>query len=271
MKHFIITGASRGLGAALARELLGPGHSVFCVSRSLNEELIQESNEAEAELHWIQADLAETLSIEAFMATIAERIDTEGSEQIVLINNAAVLTPLGLLGSAPDDELQNAVQVNLIAPMILTHSFIRHFAPSACEKVVINVSSGAGTSPMAGLSTYSTTKAALNMFTRAAAAEYPPSRGNDAGADRRSTSGEGPGGFRFYAVSPGTVDTAMQEALRSAGPSLLPHHETYVEWKESGALVEPQNAARAVLGLIGRTDIQSGSFVHRRDLEEADG
>jgi benzil reductase ((S)-benzoin forming) len=284
MKHFIITGASRGLGAALARELLGPGHSVFCVSRSLNEELIQESNEAEAELHWIQADLAETLSIEAFMATIAERIDTEGSEQIVLVNNAAVLTPLGLIGSAPDDELQNAVQVNLIAPMILTHSFTRHFAPARCEKVVINVSSGAGTSPMAGLSTYSTTKAALNMFTRAAATEYPPAGSDDAGEpaagepaaadttgrrtahDRRSTSGETAGGFRFYAVSPGTVDTAMQEALRSAGPSLLPHHEMYVEWKESGALVEPQDAARAVLSLLDRTDIQSGSFVHRRDL-----
>lgn len=253
MRHVIITGASRGLGAALARTLLSPETSLFCVSRSLNEELINESSDAGVPLHWVQADLAETLSIEAFMGSIADRIGVDNAETIALINNAAVLTPLGEIGTAAADELQKAVHVNLTAPMILTHSFVRHFGAHRCRRTVINVSSGAGSSPMPGLSTYSTTKAALTVFTRAAAAEH----GSD---DPRSP-------FRFYAVSPGTVDTDMQGALRAAGPSVLPDHETYVGWKESGSLVEPATAARAVASLIDRDDIPNGSYVHRSEID----
>ncbi|MFP4113856.1 MAG: SDR family NAD(P)-dependent oxidoreductase [Spirochaetota bacterium] len=254
MKHVIITGASRGLGAALTRALLEPEYSLFCVSRSLNDELIAESSAAGVELHWIQADLAETLSIDPFMSSIAERIDVEGSESIVLINNAGVLTPLGLIGSGDAGAIEHAVQVNLIAPMVLTHSFIRHFHAVRLPRTVINVSSGAGTSPMRGLSTYSTTKAGLNLFTRAAAAEHGTN--------------DGPAPLRFFAVSPGTVDTEMQDRLRSAGTSVLPEHDTYVSWKESGSLADPMDAARAVLRLIDRTDIPNGSYVHRRDLEQ---
>jgi benzil reductase ((S)-benzoin forming) len=255
MRHVIITGASRGLGAALTRALLRPENSLFCVSRSLNEALINESSEAGVELHWVQADLAETLSIDAFMSSITERIDVEGAESVALINNAGVLAPMGLVGTASADEIRQAVQVNLIAPMILTHSFVRHFEPVRCARTVINISSGAGSSPMPGLSTYSTTKAAVNMFTRAAAQEH--------GSDDTTAP------FRFYAVSPGTVDTEMQDALRSAGPSLLPEHERYVEWKQSGSLVDPMRAATAILTLLDRDDIPNGSYVHRRDLEQA--
>ncbi|MFW5744848.1 MAG: SDR family NAD(P)-dependent oxidoreductase [Spirochaetota bacterium] len=253
MRHVIITGASSGLGAALARTLLSPHTSLFCVSRSLNEELINESSVAGVPLHWIQADLAETLSIEAFMGSIADRIGVNEPETVALINNAAVLTPLGEIGTGAADELQRAVHVNLIAPVILTHSFVRHFGSYRCRRTVINVSSGAGTSPMPGLSTYSTTKAALNMFTRAAAAEH----GTD---DPRAP-------FRFYAVSPGTVDTGMQEALRAAGPSVVPNHGIYVGWKESGALVQPAAAARAVASLIDRDDVPNGAYVHRSELD----
>jgi NAD(P)-dependent dehydrogenase (short-subunit alcohol dehydrogenase family) len=204
MHSYIVTGASKGLGAALVRALLRPGNSVFGVSRSLNEDLIAESNEAGVELHWVQADLTETLSIDAFMATIAERIEVEGAESITLVNNAATLAPIGPIGRTKADDVEQGVRVNLIAPMIVTQAFIRHFGDARVPRTVINVSSGAGVSPMPGLSTYSTTKAGLNMFTRAAAQEH----GSDAmGAE-----------FRFYAVSPGTVDTGMQESLREAGP-----------------------------------------------------
>lgn len=252
MKHTIITGASRGLGEAMTRELLGSGHSLFCVSRSLNEEIIEESNRIGSDLHWIQADLSQTLGLEAFMSTIAERIEAQGSEAITLINNAAILSPLGLIGTAEDVEVERAVQVNLVAPMLLTASFVRHFAAVRCRRTVINVSSGAGTSPMPGLSTYSTTKAGLTMFTRVAAAEH--------GSNHPVAP------FRFFAVSPGTVDTSMQETLREAGAGVLPNHQTYVEWKESGSLVDPADAARAVLALIERDDLENGSYVHRRDL-----
>jgi len=261
MQTFIITGASRGVGAALVRELMRPGHSLFCVSRSLSDELIAESNDAGVELHWIQADLAETRSLDAFMATIAERVASEGSDAITLINNAAVLSPVGLIGSASADEIAEAVSVNLVAPMVLTHSFVRHFGAAACPRTVINVSSGAGASPMPGLSTYSTTKAALNAFTRACAGEPVP------GSPGAGDPGPAPP-IRFYAVSPGTADTSMQEELRAANPTVLPDHETYVEWKRSGSLVSPRASARAILSLLARDDVANGSFIHYQDLTE---
>ena len=259
MQTYIVTGASRGVGAALVRELIRPENSLYCVSRSLSDELIGESNDAGVELHWIQADLAEARSVDAFMATIAERIAAEGSDGLTLINNAAVLSPVGLIGSASADRIAEAVAVNLVAPMVLTHSFVHHFGDAAYPRTVINVSSGAGLSPMPGLSTYSTTKAALNAFTRACAAEV------DAASDDRF-GGSHP--IRFYAVSPGTVDTSMQEALREADPSRLPDRETYVEWKRSGSLVSPRASARAILSLLARDDVASGSFIHYRDLTE---
>jgi NAD(P)-dependent dehydrogenase (short-subunit alcohol dehydrogenase family) len=252
MRTYIITGASRGVGAAIVRALLAPGNNLFCVSRSLCEPLIAESNEAGVTLRWIQAGLSETRSIEAFMATIAERVEIDACETITLINNAAVLSPLGPVGTAQPGAVAQAVAVNLVAPIVLTNSFIRHFGGAACRRTVINVSSGAALTPMPGLSTYSATKAGLNAFTRACAAEH--------GAD-------GPGAqTRFYAVSPGTVDTSMQEALRDAGPSVLPDHGMYVEWKESGALIPTDDSARAVLSLLERDDVANGSFIHYRDL-----
>jgi benzil reductase ((S)-benzoin forming) len=255
MEYVIITGASRGLGASLARTLLDTGRSVFCIARSVNAELIAESEAKGTELHWIQADLQATDGIAPFMQDIARSMDTDGADLICLINNAAVLGPVGPVGSIPGksagDELRHAAAVNLVAPMTLTHLFVSLFSGAPGRKVIINVSSGAALQPMPGLSTYSATKAALNMFTAAAATDLPPESG-----------------FEFYAVSPGTVDTEMQGELRAAGPDRLREHATYARWKDEGQLVPPETAARRVLSLLDRSDIASGSYTQARELHD---
>lgn len=252
MKHFIVTGASRGLGEAMVRELMRPENSIFCVSRSLNEPLLEESNKRGIELHWVQTDLSTSMSGDAIFEPIVEQIDASGSDGVCLINNAATLEPLGLVGNASPETIERSLHINLVAPMVLTHAFVAHFTGKPFPRTVINVSSGAGSTAMPGLSTYSTTKAGLNMFTAAAA------------VDQTNHAEQTP--IRFFAVSPGTVDTTMQDALRGAGASVLPQHETYVSWKESGSLIEPAEAARRLLSLLDRTDIPSGSYVHGRDL-----
>jgi benzil reductase ((S)-benzoin forming) len=253
MNHVIVTGASRGLGEAIVRHLLQPQNSIFCVSRSLNEPLLEESNSKGIELHWVQTDLSESRSSDAIFSPIVEQIDASGSDGVCLINNAAVLEPLGLVGTATPAAIERALHVNLVAPMVLTQAFVEHFTGRTFPRTVINISSGAGNSPMPGLSTYSTTKAALNMFTRAAA------------EDQKEHREQVP--IRFFAVSPGTVDTAMQDELRSSGEAVLPQHKTYVGWKEQGSLIDPTEAARRVLTLIDRNDVESGSYVHARDLQ----
>jgi benzil reductase ((S)-benzoin forming) len=252
MKHYIVTGASRGVGEAIVRQLMEPGNSIFCVSRSLNEPLLSESTEKGIELHWVQTDLSESMSGDAIFQPIVEQIDSSGSEGVCLINNAAVLEPMGLIGSATPAAIEKALHINLVAPMTLTHAFVAHFTGKSFPRTVINVSSGAGSSAMPGLSTYSTTKAGLNMFTTAAA------------VDQKNHNEELP--IRFFAVSPGTVDTSMQNSLRSAGSTVLPQHETYMSWKEDGSLIAPEVAARRILSLLDRADIESGSYVHSREL-----
>ncbi|MFP4377242.1 MAG: SDR family NAD(P)-dependent oxidoreductase [Spirochaetales bacterium] len=257
MKHVIVTGASRGLGRAIVELLLQPANTLFCVARSVEQELFSRAEEASSTLHWIEADLSVPQCIEPFMASIADQVVSSGSEGITLINNAGILSPMGLVGSGSSVEIDRAIRVNLTAPIVLTHAFVASFANADCPRTVINISSGAGSRAMAGLSTYSTTKAGLNMFTKAAAVEQE---------QRQTLSDNIHESIRFFAVSPGTVDTSMQDQLRNADEHALPDRETYRAWKRDGSLIDPRSAAQKILSLIDRTDIQSGSYIHAKEL-----
>jgi benzil reductase ((S)-benzoin forming) len=238
----------------MVERLLSPENTLFCVSRSADGKLMQDAEKRGVRIRWITADLCSPQEAGSILDRCADDIDLHGCKHLVLINNAATLEPMGPVGTADPDQIAQAVALNLSAPLILTNAFVARFGQSTVPRTVINVSSGAGSSPMAGLSTYSTTKAGINMFTRAAA--------NDAEHSPDDPSGT----IRFFAVSPGTVDTDMQKALRTADESVLPEHSTYVKWKREGALISPAESARKILSLVARTDIQSGMYVHSRDL-----
>lgn len=259
MDYAIVTGASRGLGAAIVGRLLPSGTHIFAVSRGRNQELIDAAEASPSRLTWIEADLSDRSRATGLMEEIAGHIDVSQLEALTLINNAATVRPYGVIGAMNPGEIAETIELNVTAPTILTNAFVALFADAPGTKTVINVSSGASERPMAGLSVYSLTKAAINALTRAAAGE----RSADAGA------GPGAGGagqFRFFAVTPGKIDTPMQEAMREEGAGVLPDHETYIEWKESGALSDPSDAAARLLTLLTRDDFESGAFLHVRDL-----
>jgi NAD(P)-dependent dehydrogenase (short-subunit alcohol dehydrogenase family) len=282
VNYIIVTGASRGLGAALVAAGLDAGAAVIGVSRSGNEELLGPAAVAAAagSLTWITADLSDPAAAGSgyadLFARITDVVDVSAATSVTLINNAGTLDPVGLTGTdefSPKGVLR-AVTVNVTALIALTHHFIRRFGPlpgpsgpsalpgppglpADVRRTVINISSGASGRVMPGLAVYSASKAAVNAFTTSSAAEV------DILVSR--------GGFapvQMYAVSPGIVDTDMQKTLRSGTPEKLPERDVYASWHTDGKLKTPAETARQILKLVNRTDLVSGQYIHTDEIDK---
>lgn len=154
--HVLVTGASRGIGAGLARGFRDAGARVTLVARSAGplEELASELGGSA-----VVADLTDPAALEGLIA----RVEQQGGPIDVLVNNAGVDETAAFTSlSAPD--LSALVALNLLAPMELT----RQVLPGMIERGgghVLNVSSLAGTAVLPGMAPYSATKAALTHFT----------------------------------------------------------------------------------------------------------
>jgi short-subunit dehydrogenase len=157
----VVTGASRGIGAAVAADLAGRGARVVLVARSA-EALDKVAAELGGEA--FPADLADSSAIEALVRSI----EADGPID-VLVNNAGVdLT--GDLVNLADAEIAQLLAVNLSAPMLLCRAVIPGMQRRGHGHIV-NVSSLAGTNAIRGLAPYSATKAGLSHFTAALRAD----------------------------------------------------------------------------------------------------
>jgi uncharacterized protein len=187
----VVTGASRGIGAALATELAARGASVVLVARSVEP---LEKLAAELGGESFAADLADASAIEP----LVRRIEAEGPID-VLVNNAGVdLT--GDLVALPGAEIARLVAVNLCAPMLLCRAVIPGMRRRRRGHIV-NVSSLAGTNAVPGLAPYSASKAGLSHFTAGLRADLK-------GTPITTTLAE-----------VGTVESTMVDSLRAHEPT----------------------------------------------------
>ena len=183
----IITGASRGLGLALARSLASDGWALVIDARGAAE-LGRVADELArlTEVAALAGDVADPEHRRALTAAAGERVD-------LLVNNASVLgpSPQPSLESYPLDELERVYRVNVLAPLALTQLVLPRLPDGGA---VINVTSDAAVEPYEGWGGYGSAKAALEQLTAILAAEHP--------------------GLRVYAVDPGDMRTQMhQEAF----------------------------------------------------------
>ncbi len=197
----IITGASRGLGLALARELARRGWRLVIDAR--REDDLERAARELAALTLVEAlagDVADAWHREALVAAAGERID-------LLVNNASVLgpSPRPELGVYPLAELERVFRINAWAPLALIQLALPHMA-GGC---VINVTSDAAVEPYPGWGGYGASKAALEQLTAVLGAEHPD--------------------LRVYAVDPGDMRTRMhQEAFPGEDISDRPPPENSV-------------------------------------------
>jgi len=247
----VLTGASRGLGSAMAELLIdGRVGKLFCLSRTRNQKIVDVAGSTGVPLEWVNVDLSDSERLTAFAEELFRSILECGPEAVALINNAAVLEPIARFGSASADELLVSQRVNAIAPLLLVNAFLSVFNGQGFPLIIVNVSSGLGERPMVGAGTYSISKAAVNMLTKCVALEQ----------SNRSNA------VYTVAASPGIVDTDMQHALRHASPATLPDRDIFVGLYDEKKLQTPKYSAEAILSLLHRNDIASGSVLSLSQL-----
>ena len=240
----ILTGASRGLGRALAEALLQPDALLLTIERHPDPALQARAAACGAHLEQWSQDLAETLEAAERLQHWLQTLAPSALCSATLINNAAVLPRVGPLQNLSPVELSRALRVGLEAPMQLTAAFLRVTDAWVREhdwdgpRRVLHISSGLGRYPMAGQAAYCAVKAGLDHHARCTALDEA----------RR------PRGARIVSLAPGVIDTDMQLQMRTSDPAGFPDQGRFLQLHASGQLASPQAAAQRVLAWLHRSD-----------------
>lgn len=252
----IVTGASRGLGAALAAQLLAPARRLICIARSPNVALAAQAQASGAPLDYRLHDLADAEATARLAQALGETLREAAAagtaspiSRFVLVNNAGVIEPIGRIESLAAAPLARALQVNLAAAMLLTAAFLSATDAAGADRRILNISSGAARHPLAGWSAYCSSKAALDMFTRCIAAEH---------AGR-------PDAPRVCSLAPGVLDTGMQATIRTAAPADFPQVERFRKLAAEGALASPAQVAQRIVAYLEGDDFGAREIDDIRD------
>ena len=230
----ILTGASRGMGLAMAHELAQPGARLLCISRKRNPELQAQADAAGAALEQWSADLADATAVAAQLAEWLQACDPQRLASATLINNAGAISPLLPVRDSDPSALAQALRVGVEAPLQLCAAFLGATRNWNVPRKVLNISSGLGRRAMASSAAYCAAKAGMDHFSRCIALEETAV----------------PNGAKVCSLAPGVIATDMQLQLRSADPAHFPDLPTFQGLHAGGQLSSPQDAARRVLAYV---------------------
>ena len=234
----ILTGASRGMGLAMAQQLLTTGHHLLCISRQTNDTLTHAAQLASVPLtQWTQ-DLSDGLGASQRLKDWLAGLDAEAYASATLINNAGVIPRIGPLSQSDAQDIAQALRVGLEAPMQLCAAFLAATEPWGVPRKVLNISSGLGRNAMASQAGYCAAKAGMDHFTRCLALD-----------EARK-----PHGALVCSLAPGVIDTDMQVQLRSAASVNFPDQTRFQQLKDKGLLSTAPQAAAQVLAYLARPD-----------------
>ncbi|MFB9245530.1 SDR family oxidoreductase [Massilia antarctica] len=223
----VVSGHTQGLGAALAAELMTRGITVLGLARGTAPQLAARFGPL---LREHQADLADSAALAAWLATPALGEFLGASTQVLLINNAGTVEPVGALHEQDPLAVAQAVALNVAAPLMLAAAVAAAARQADCR--ILHVSSGAARNAYTGWSVYGATKAALDHHARAVALDHPPPAHG--------------AGVRICSLAPGVIDTAMQARIRATPESRFPQRERFLALQRDGALSSPEQCAAGV-------------------------
>lgn len=246
---FIITGASRGLGLALAEQVLDRGHALLTLARHPNDTLQQRASAHGADLTQWQTDLVDAAPAGERLAKWLSEGPHAQAASATLINNAGLIPALAPLRNVAAGAIAQGIRVGLEATMILSAAFLGATRTWAGKRRLLNISSGLGRHAMASQAVYCAAKAGMDLYTRCVALE-----------EAQATNGA-----RVCALAPGVVDTDMQVQLRSADAGQFPDRQRFADLKNKGILTSPDDTARRILAYLERPDFGENVVADIRD------
>lgn len=231
MKNFIITGAGTGIGQALALNLAGKGHRILAVGRRLSH-LSNTQTPHPKQIDTLAGDITE----DSFRQAIADWAACNPGA-LYLVHNAGIAEPLGLLKDIGAEAFRYQLAVNVEAPLFLTQRLLPYLAKGR----ILHISSGLAHFHCPGAASYCISKAALYMLYQSWREEL---------IDQDIAVG---------LMSPGAVDTPMQEMLRSTDRNTLPIVDSFIRFKKSGDLISPAIVADFISWLLLATTTEDFS------------
>lgn len=239
MNILIITGGSNGIGKAIAKKYTSENFTVFSISRSKTTEVNYKQ---------IAADLSNTLEAVKAIQNAFSKIESDEITSITLLNNAGSLGEVNTVGDLDSEKIQHTIQLNTTTPLVLSNEFIKLTKKLNCKKQIINISSGAAMNPYSGWSIYCTSKAALDMTTKAIATEQ---------SDIEN-------GVKCMAIYPGVVDTDMQTVIRKTTESEFKNVQRFIELKENNELYAPEFVADKIFHIDISNALENGEIIDIR-------
>jgi benzil reductase ((S)-benzoin forming) len=238
MNLFVVSGATRGLGAALAERIAAePGNRLVTLGRAPQDAVN------------VEVDLADAAAVDRACDELERRLSGAAFERAVLINNAGVISPVGPLEKLERGELERNLAVNFVAPILLMRRFLLATAAVPLRRIV-SISSGAARRPIFGWSAYCAAKAGLEMAARVVALE----------AEARGQAVE------VSSLAPGVIDTGMQATVRGADPADFADVERFRAMKADGVLRAAADVAADILRLEAAGKLRGDAVQDLRQL-----
>ncbi len=228
MKHFFISGTGRGIGKALAVNLLR-NEDTFVTGLSRNQSI------EHVNYKHITSDFTFTEEVKNI-----EFPDIEEAKQIVLINNAAVIGDILRTGKKSSESIIEDYNVNIIAPTLLMNKFLNKYQNYTNERTILNISSGAARRPIDAWNTYCATKAALDMVSEVIDEEQkfflPENQ------------------VKLFSVAPGVVATRMQEQIRETDENEFSMVDYFIDLKNNNQLILPYEVAEKLIYIVNNRE-----------------
>ena len=242
-KVAVVTGASKGLGAEIARQLAGEGASVvvnYSSSRPGADKVVDEIKSRGGKAIAVQADVSKPSDVKRLFAETKKafgRVD-------VLVNNAGVYNFAALEQITPE-HFQRHFELNVLGLILATQEAVKQFGPQGGS--IVNLSSVASTAFLPGMGVYAASKAAVDSLTRSFAAEL------------------GPRNIRVNAVAPGAVVTEGNVEASDPNGAFA---KAYIAGSKLGRMGQPDDIAPAVVffassdskWVTGETLFDTGGF-----------